>query len=254
MTGPESSDPPLTFDWARPRGRRVVLALWMVVTLFALVAFFALFRVVYPQAQRSVPSAQQVVILHGADPANQVALNAVRDRDFMILPGVDDRSSRTTLESAGPVFHPSFENRQLQLLDLPQGASAIPPVRLHDLAAPVLPPLDLGDMKPLAPETRGDPPPLSMSVSGELAARKIELRPDFAGAMPPEPEAWRFQIAVDGQGRVVVALPLDAPGKPEEVSGLLRLLRTLRFSSAPRDRGGSLETGIVSFRTSGPAS
>ena len=253
MSTPGPGDPPLTFSWARARGRGASLTFWMMVTAIVLVAFFALFRIVYPQSQRSIPSAQQIVILDGTDPATQRALNPVRDRDFMILPGGGDRNQRVTLESAGPVFHPSFEKRELRLLDLPQGSGSIPPVRLHDLSAPVLPPLDLSDMKSPAAARQKGASRTGIVVSGPLAARKIEEQPDFSAAAPAEPEAWRFQITADALGRVVFALPLDTPGKLDEAGPTLKLLRAMRFDKSPDGQTGALQSGIVTFRSIVPA-
>ena len=244
MPKPPPTDPGLTFDWRKPPAEWPRLAFWMLITLLGLAAFFALFRVVYPQTQRVVPTAQQVTLL-GIDPAAQSALNFVQDRDFLIIPSPDGKKNPVTLEDRAPVFHPSYEKHELKLLDLPQRNTKPEQVRLLDVREPVLPRLDLSeqshDPPPPAPAT---PQKLTLQFRGGLTARPVVSQPDFGILAMAGLDSWRFLLGVDGAGRVSFALPVETPGKLEEAAPVLRLLRQLRFAPEP---GGKTTWGEVSL-------
>ncbi len=235
MSKPTPTDPGLTFDWRKPRAEWARLAFWILVMFLGLAAFFALFRVVYPQTRRLVPTAQQVTLL-GTDPATLPILNSVLDRDFLIIPSSDGRRSAVSLEDSAPVFHPSYEKHELRLLDLPQRNMNPAPVRLIDVREPVLPRLDLSELirepKPAAPGPRKP----ALQLRGGLASREIASQPDWGTLPMAEPESWRFHLGVDGSGNVIFALPVEVPGKLEEAAPLLRLLRQVRFAPLSEER------------------
>ena len=235
MPKPSQTDPGLTFDWRKPRAEWARLAFWMLVTFLGLAAFFALFRVVYPQTRRIVPTAQQITLL-GTDPATQAVLNAVQDRDFLIIPSSDGKKNPVSLEDLAPVFHPSYEKHEIKLLDLPQRNTKPAPVRLLDVREPVLPRLDLSDLSPNPRATAPVPKKLALQVRGGLASRETASQPEFGTLEMAEPESWRFHLGVDSAGHVIFALPVEAPGKLEEAAPLLRLLRQIRFAPESVER------------------
>jgi len=247
---PPITDSGLTFDWRKPRAEWARLAFWMLITFLGLAAFFALFRVVYPQTQRLVPTTQQITLL-GTDPAAQSVLNAVQDRDFLIIPSSDGKRNPVTLEDSAPVFHPSYEKHELKLLDVPQRNLKPPSVRLLDVREPILPRLDLSELNretrpaasPASPATRKP----ELRLRGGLASRKILAQPEFGNLSMREPDSWRFHLGVDGSGHVIFALPVEAPGKLDEAAPLLRLLRQIRFAS---EAGEEISWGEVSLESS----
>jgi hypothetical protein len=251
MPKPSQTDPGLTFDWRKPRAEWARLAFWMLVTFLGLAAFFALFRVVYPQTQRIVPTAQQITLL-GTDPALQPVLNAVQDRDFLIIPSSDGKKSPVSLEDRAPVFHPSYEKHEIKLLDLPQSNAKPAPVRLLDVREPVLPRLDLSDLIPSQRTSASVPKKLALQVRGGLAARQTVSQPEFDGLQMAEPESWRFHLGVNSAGQVIFALPVEAPGKLEEAAPLLRLLRQIRFAPESEARITWGEAALVWPPTSAP--
>lgn len=230
MLKPPPTDPGLTFDWRKPRAEGMRMAFWMLITFFGLAAFFALFRVVYPQTQRTVPVAQQVTLL-GSDTAAQTVLNAVQDHDFLIIPSADSKRNLVSLEDSAPVFHPSYEKHKLKLLDLPQRNTKPAPVRLLDVREPLLPRLDLSelDRNPRALST-ARPAKLALHFQGDLTSRAIASHPDFSTLQTLEPESWRFHLGVNSAGQVLFALPIEAPSKLGDAAPLLRLLRQIRFA------------------------
>lgn len=229
---PETSPPkpPLIFDWRKPKGQLGRLFLWIAVTAVALTVFFFLFRVVYPQTQRFVPVTQQIVVLNSSDPATLASINHVTDRDFMVLPSRDSRSGTVNLEERTPVFHPLYEKHELKLQDVPQRNSTVPPVRLLDVTAPILPDLDLSELQRHHPvKIATTATKLDLQVSGDLAARKIIFRPEFPTPVISTPEAWLFVIGVNATGRVIFALPSGNPEKNADANRLLALLQQIKF-------------------------
>ena len=229
---PAPKNSPLTFDWRRPRAEWPRLFFWTLLTALGLTGFFALFRVVYPQAQRVVPTEQQITLL-GSDPAAQSIIKAVQDRDFLVIPAREGMRNPVSLEERAPVFHPSYERHELRLLDLPEHNARPAPVRLLDVREPVLPRLDLSELKPEALPKPARPKKLALQLRGELAGRGIVSQPGLETISMAEPESWRFHLGVDGAGQVVFALPFESPGKPDEAAPLLRLLRQIRFTPEP---------------------
>lgn len=248
---PESRSPEsgLIFDWRKPRGQFGRLLLWITVTVLALSVFFFLFRVVYPQTQRFIPVAQQIVLLNPSDPSSRAALNHVEDRDFMVLPWGDRQKNELKLDDRAPVFHPLYEKHELKLQDVSQRDSVVPPVRLLDLTTPILPQLDLSELRQQkAPEkSPGMVPALELRLSGDLASRKLIFSPAFTPAAITDPEAWRFEIGVNSEGRVIFALPAVNPEKSEENSRLLGLLQQLRFEPDAAQKAGVPVWGLVTL-------
>ncbi len=230
---PETSPPKpaLIFDWRKPKGQLGRLLLWIAATVLALTVFFFLFRVVYPQTQRFIPVAQQIVILNPLDPASLAAINHVADRDFMVIPSANQQKNALNLEDHAPVFHPLYEKHELKILDVPQRNSAVAPLRLLDVTAPILPRLDLSELHRLLPPEKSSAaaPLLEVRVTGALASRKLTFRPEFPAAAISDPEAWRFKIGVNSGGRVTFALPTGNPEKNSEAARLIGLMQQLRF-------------------------
>lgn len=243
---PESG---LIFDWRKPRGQFGRLLLWIVVTVLALTVFFFLFRVVYPQTQRFIPVAQQIVVLNPSDPVSLASINHVKDRDFMVLPSFDQQKNAVNLDDRAPVFHPLYEKHELKLKDVSQRESVVPPVRLLDVTAPILPPLDLSELhraKPSPGKSTATVPRLELQITGALGLRKLTFQPEFPAATITDPEAWRFEIGVNSDGRVIFALPTVNPEKNDESARMLGLLKQLRF--AP-DSSQSADTPVWGIAT-----
>ena len=251
------NDPPLTFQWVEPlrQGRR--LGFWMFVVFVGLVAFFYLFQVVYPQTQRFTPVPQQIIALNPADPSAVALLSRVQDRDYLLLPSDNyNPASGPSLQESAPVFHPSFEGHQLKVQDLPYKAFTVPPARLLNVDKPVLPPLDLSDLKgePRAPapgKTKERPSPaqakLVVNFVGDLAKRELVAQPDLSEVPLAYPESCRFQMGVDAAGRVEFILPVNTSEKPEvtpQMAGqLLDRLQALRFQPQTAASGGKSNAG-----------
>ncbi len=236
MPAEPNKDSPLIFHWPKPleQGRR--LAFWIFVVVLGLAAFFYLFQVVYPQSLRRTPVPHQILVLDPADPAARAILNKVRDRDFLVLPGDEATSDRLRLDDRAPVFHPSYEGHRLELQDLPHKAFTVPPARLLKVDEPVLPPLDLSELKqpetPSSTEEVAPEPRLEMVLSGDLAERKLVVPPDLSGISPAYPGGHKFQLVANADGRVWFVLPLRDTENLEISRSLAERLLKMRFEPA----------------------
>jgi hypothetical protein len=224
----------LVFDWKSPSQRGGGLTLWFLLTVAGMGGFFYLFKVIYPQSQRFTPVPQQVFVLNPAEPAHQALMHRVRDRDYLVLPGSDDTAREVQLDEHAPVFHPSFEKHVFQLQDLPRTRINVLQARLLDPYSPVLPPPDLGGLRPAEP-TPSPPAPsavLTIGFSGDLSQRQLMKQPDFSALSLSDPGAWRFQLGVDHDGRVIYALPISTGEEQIATKTLLAMISGLRFQPA----------------------
>jgi hypothetical protein len=233
MPAESPKETPLIFHWPKPleQGRRLIF--WIGVVALGLAAFFYVFQVVYPQSQRSTPIPHQVLLLDPSDPAARAILSKVQDRDFLVLPSEDTGTGAARLEDHAPVFHPSYEGHQLSLQDLPHKPFTVPPARLLKVDEPVLPPLDLGELKRAeagsAPGAVNAAPRLALKLTGALATRKMIHPPDLTGLSPADPAAIRIQLGVDAHGSVWFALPLRESENLQMSSDLVARLTLARF-------------------------
>lgn len=225
----------LNFHWHTPARSGGRMWLWLIITALCFAGFFYLFKVVYPQTSRVAPLPQQVLLINNTDPIARAILNRVQDVDHLILPTSSDVTNPIKLDERAPVFHPSFENHVFALQDLPYKAVKVGPARLLDTTSPILPPLDLSDLKetPTVIRRRGDGPSLTMKLSGDLAHRAMLNTPDFSQLGLTEPDAYRIQIGVNPNGRVTFALPLSDNANPEVTKQLIQQLTQLRFQPIP---------------------
>jgi hypothetical protein len=244
-TTPET---PLTFHWRKPVVKARGLAFWVFVVMLGLAAFFYLFQVVYPQAQRFSPVPHHVVALNSADPAARQVLEKMHDVDFLILPPPSEAVGSVSLEEHSPVFHSTLEGHKLQLQDLPHTTLPMPPARLLQMNAPVLPPLDLSDLKSPAGTTKpaGTAPRLAVRISGPLQLRAMTHPPDLSQVTLNDPSTCRFQLGVNSDGIVNVALPVSSNESADTIQKLGNLLQEIRFAPASA-RGSAPVWGTAIF-------
>lgn len=244
----------LNFHWHQPAGSGGRLWRWLIISALGMTGFFYLFKVVYPQTRHVTPLPQQIVLLNSADPAARAIMNRVQDVDHLMLPTSSDVTNPIHLEEQAPVFHPSFENHVFALQDLPYKAVKVRPARLLDTTSPMLPPLDLSDLKetPTVIQRRANGPHLTMKLNGELNGRALLAPPDFTLLGLTEADAYRFQLGVDSRGRVTFALPINENGNPEVTQQLMHHLSQLRFAALPvKDNALSKPMwGIATFQWS----
>jgi hypothetical protein len=161
-------------------------------------------------------------------------LEKVHDVDFLILPPQSESVGSISLEEHSPVFHSTFEGHQLLLQDLPHTTMPMPPARLLQMNAPVLPPLDLSELKSPTGNAKppGGAPRMTMRISGPLQLRALTQAPDLSQITLNDPTTCRFQLGVNSDGIVNVALPVASSESVETMQKLGNLLQEIRFAPA----------------------
>ncbi len=222
----------LTFNWLRRTTEERGLIGWLIMVTIATIAFFSLFRVVYPQAERATPLPHEVVFLDLNDPNARAMLGRTGDQDHLLLPAPPEAAENGLAGEQVPIFHPSFEGHKLELQDLPHKSASTPPARLLNPDEPVLPLLDLRDLKDVKAESPQEARrlELTLKLSGALAERTLAGKPDLAGFELLEPDAGRFRLGVDASGRTFFALPLGVFERPGVVQKLSQKLLGIRFA------------------------
>lgn len=250
----KSAEPSLlNFHWHKPAGSDGRLWRWLIIAALGMISFFYLFKVVYPQTSRVTPLPQQVLILNATDPTSRAIMNRVQDIDHLMLPTSSDITNPVNLDERVPVFHPSFENHGFSLQDLPYKAVKVRPARLLDTMSPIMPPLDLSDLKetPTVIQRRAPGPHLTMKLSGELSGRPLLSPPDFTQLGITDADAYRFQLGVDSRGHVSFALPISENGTPEITQRVVKHLTQLKFQAIPaKDATAKPAWGVATFQWS----
>jgi hypothetical protein len=153
------------------------------------------------------------------------------------------------------VFHPTFEGHLLQLQDLPHQRFTMPPARLLRMDVPVLPPLDLTDLKSTPPPVKPmvSTARLALRLSGPLALRAMVVTPDLGGITLTDPAACRYQVGVNADGLVEVLLALASSEPPETMQKLRGVLHTMRFAPASLKTNGPVwGTATFEWTTTAP--
>jgi hypothetical protein len=232
----ESKPPsPLTFAWAKPRGQSRGLFFWLVVVFLGLAGFFYLFQVVYPQSQRFTPVPYQILLLDSGDTTARSVLSRAQDKDFLVLPPSLEKQETTLLQSKLPVFTPSYSKHEMELRDLPHKNFKAPPARLLRVTEPVLPLLDLSELKSEVVQPAGDEvavPRLKVRLTGEVGQRALLKGPDLGNIAAADVGECRFQIGLDERGWVQFLLPLKNAETPELTLKIADRLKQMRFASA----------------------
>ncbi len=243
MSRPSSQPPPqLLFTWKDPDSSFIRLFLAILATLVGLTLFFIVFRVAYPDTRPVVTRPEQIIVLNPEVPAELALIHRATDRSFALLPSDTPLPDANAALNAMPRFRPSYEGFQLRLHERSseEGASTLPP--LFALSNNVLPPLPAPDVT--------SPPVLKshlrLLVAGEVASRQPLAT--VLNDMPlAEPMKTRFQIAVNPEGRVVMAMPLSHLEDDAVEEQLQRAVKSLRFGPAKE----AVQFGEVSFQWEG---
>ena len=232
---PDEARQALTFQWGEVERRWPSLFKWLLLTFIGMVGFSYVFKVTYPQYQVTVTAPRQVTVLNAADPATAPILQRIAGTVLIIMP---DSGSQTDLplEPYMPFFHPSIQNHEFHLQDASHAPSPVPPARLLDPTAPVLPAMDLSQLKrtpAFSGPANAAKPTLQIQFEGPLAKRKITHLPSFASLALADPEAWKLHVGVDPRGRVAFALPVTTGALASRLPEVVALLQEMHFEAQP---------------------
>ena len=230
----------LIFRWRKSVLPRWRLAFFMVVAGVVHLGFFYLFRVIYPEPVKTIPSPNRMTLLSSADPSAKAVLDQIADRRSAYFPG---NSKSVDLADFAARFVPSFRDYSLGLR-IPEDTRqklVLPPVSVPGEL--VFPPLAVA-----APNSAASRPDMNVKlniVSG-LEGREVAHVPNWdveqIAAFPER--RFQFSVGFDSLGRVVYVLPLQSPGNPESketISFLSNALKTMRLSPGDDSVSGTVE-------------
>jgi hypothetical protein len=227
--------------------RGLVLGFFAIVGLLFLAAITLLFQVVYPAARRQPLAAQRILLLDRASPISRPILDAVSDRDFLLLH--PSSNIARPLSEHVPIFTPSFQGFDFTPRDFiatTTAPSALPRIFRPDVAP--LPPLE----KPVsraAAVPAGKPQVLQPLVTEGLADRPLRHSISLTGSGLALAEGTGYRIAVDARGHIAFVVPLQETAAQPEATAAFKVVRDqleqLRF--APVD-STALQWGTLTLR------
>lgn len=231
----------LIFAWHIRDHSMMRLVVALVLLMAAMSAFFFIFRIVHPVAQRLPVTPQHVISLDPNNPAELALIHRAQDRSFALL---SDADSVAQVESPLLAFHPSFDGHEIKLRELEPAPTAIHQPRLFTAAADVLPPVPRRAVDPVA----------------ALPAAKLHaiLSPSLEQRGPPDvelsdikltqPTRVQFRVAIGSAGQIITALPLSGVEDAEVMRQLHAAVVALRFAPSELHR---VDWGEISFRWEG---
>ncbi len=203
-----------------------------------------LFKVAVPRPAGSAAlSASQAILLVNPDhPAAQGLLNRALDRSALLLGGEDSVLGADDRDLL-PLFKPSFAGFEPRLKDPVNAPLSAPRQRLFAPEDLALPPLPAKASKP----SQKPAPVFSLEPvwHGALAGLTLAAPPALGHLQPRDLTRLRFEIGVDGTGRVAVAAPLAAGLEDRDlVPAIQSVLGQARFQ---RDGDSRVLWGEVTF-------
>ena len=240
-TKPHSTANGLIFDWHVRDHSMMRLFVALVLLMAAMSAFFFIFRIVHPVAQRLPVTPQHVISLDPNNPAELALIHLAQDRSFALL---SDADSVAPVESPFLAFHPSFDRHEIKLRELEPATTAIHQPRLFTAAADVLPPVPRRavDIVPAPPAAK-----LHAIMSSSLAQRgpaSLEL----SDIKLTQPTRVQFRVAIGSAGQILTALPLSSIEDAEVMRQLQAAVVALRFNPSDVHR---VDWGEISIRWQG---
>lgn len=237
----------LIFQWFVRERRGITLSLFVLAGIMFLAGITLLFQVVYPAARRQPLAAQRILLLDRSSPAARPILDAVSDRDFLLLhPSTNDQAQ---LSAHAPVFTPSFKGFDFTPRDFI--ATTTTPTTTPRLFRPdraPLPPVEKAEPRTAAIAS-GKPQTLQPLVTDGLADRAIIHPISLSGPAFTAADGTSYRIAVDASGRVTLVVPLqDTAAHPEATTAFKTVrdeIEQLRFAPAP---GSALTWGTLTLR------
>ena len=231
----------LIFAWHIRDHSMMRLVLALVLLMAAMSAFFFIFRIVHPVAQRLPVTPLHVISLDPNNPAELALIHRAQDRSFALL---SDADSAVSVESPLLAFHPSFDGHEIKLRELEPAPTAIHQPRLFTAAADVLPPVSRRAVDSVAAPPAAKllailSPSLEQRAPASLELNDIKLT---------QPTRVQFRVAIGSAGQVITALPLSSVEDAEVMRQLHAAVVALRFAPSELHR---FDWGEISFRWEG---
>lgn len=214
----------LIFNWDSPRGEKLAITIFLVLSVVAHALCFYIFQIVYPPTVALLSPPVRVTLITPATEEGRTLLRWI-DAEDPAVPFTTRRPQETTLRALPKAEHvPSYSAMEPTLKN-------IPPLE-RDLRIPSSQPL--GAVRFLHQKTS---PPVSavktsVSFSNQLKAFGAPLlpQPSFAASNEEMPETIRFRVAVSRLGEVRYCFPINSSGDPALDEQARLYIERCRFS------------------------
>lgn len=234
------SKPELTFLWFVRERRQWVLMLAVLAMSLFVGGYLLLFQVVYPATKHRRLAPQRVLLLDMNNPAARQVVNAISDRDFLVMR--DTTSSSASVNTRSPLFVPTFKDFDFRLHDFVEStnASATLPRIFQPEHAP-LPPLPAVPAVARTSEMKSQR--LHAVLVDGLKDRAITRAVTIDDA---EASDMKLRIAVGKDGRVTSVIPVNlSPAQMPLFARVRSNVQQLRFAA---DGTHAVSWGTVTFQ------
>ncbi len=218
--------PPLVFAWWERRPDFLILLGFVMLSLFAHVATFFVFQVVYPQHVTIPPPAPQVSLLTPSTPESKALLDWVESENPALVAAMAQAPVKGLVELK---YHPSFETQRT-------APRTPPPLSEKTQFPPARSPLDLiRSVSPLAPApARVFPPaPTRVTLSGGLASRPFTTPPSFEATSRAPLQIAQFLIGANDRGQILYTFLQRSSG--DRATDLAAAAQLQKASLAPAE-------------------
>lgn len=234
---PANPQAPLIFAWNARDHSTWHLVVALLLLMGGVAAFFFIFRIVQPVAQRQPVTPQHVISLDPGDPVALALIHRAQDRSFALLAEPD---ALLTGEGRPLAFRASFEGYQIKLRKQEPADITLRPRLLASMSS-VLPPVPRRATGPVT-----EPPAATLrAFMSPALAKRGPASVVLEGIPLSQPTRVQFRVAVGSAGQVVTALPLGSTDEAGVMRQLHEAVRNLRFAPSEVRR---LEWGEISFR------
>ena len=236
-----TATPLLLFNWAAPRRRNLAITGFLIASLFAHVAGFYLFQIVYPPTVSLTPAPQRVNLINAGSDEGATLLRWV-DAEDPALEFTTRRPSDVKRYLLGKIEHiPSYSASEPAL-------QSAPPL-IVDLRVPSAQPAG-----PVPIAARAPAKPRGTVTTQVIFSRELDAlgKPSFgptsfrpSGKEPPQ--NTQFRIAVDSRGVVRYCFPLNSSGDPGLDEQARQHFALCRFAQRSTSSSDSLVWGIATI-------
>src|SRR5438132_2847531 len=218
----------LLFDWDSPRGRKVAITIFLILSFLLHALCFYIFQIVYPPTVALLPPPARMTLISPDNPESLALLRWVEAED----PALATTTQRTPEAKSfvlPPVEHrPFYATHQPKLRTLP----------------PLAPDLSVPSSAAVGPVR---PPPMKGNATG-LTRKTMALFADllpglgdpvfadfkFRLTRPDAPANARFRVAIDGGGAIRFCFLIESSGDPALDEQGRNFLQLCRFKSPSR--------------------
>lgn len=221
------TDAPLLFNWAPPKGKKLLIIGFLALSFFLHALGFYVFKIIYPSAVTVLPPPARINLIAANSEEGRTLLRWI-DAEDPALASATLRPAEMRLRVLPKLEHvPSYMTEEPKLKDAPP-LNLLPPT-------PSAQPPGLAPVPRLSIDKAPVKVPTRVAFSEELGSLGAPVLPtsQFTGATREPPENIRFRIAVNRQGEVRYCFRLNSSGDSAlDEQARLHLVRC-RFAAKP---------------------